>query len=128
MSTQVHSQLSPSIEVVGGGNSSANSLVLADGPVLSEGSGSLNGSSIGTGSRVDIVNGSVRGDGALVCASTAGVVVAVGLDDVVLDQGVSGPAIDGEIAVAARGEGAAVGDVPGDDVSNRFIGSFKEIV
>lgn len=113
VSTQVHAQLSPSIEVVGSGNSSSDSLVLANGPVLGEGSGSLDGSGVGAGSCVDIVDGSIGGDGALVRASTAGVVVAVGLDDVVLDQGVSGPAIDGEIAVAARGEGAAVGNVPG---------------
>lgn len=113
VSTQVHAQLSPSVEVVGSGNSSSDSLVLANGPILGEGSGSLDGSGVGAGSRVDIVDGSIGGDGALVGASTAGVVVAVGLDDVVLDQGVSGPAIDGEVAVAARGEGAAVGNVPG---------------
>lgn len=43
----------------------------------------------------------------------AGVVGAVVLDHVVFDERVAGPAVDGEVAVALGGEGAAVVDGAG---------------
>ena len=113
MSTQVHSQLSPGIEVVLSCNSSPNPLGLPNGPVLRECGGSFDRSGVGPGSRVNIVCGSVRGDSALVRTSTSRVIVAVGFHDVILDQRIGGPTVDGEVAVAIGSEGTAIGDVPG---------------
>jgi hypothetical protein len=45
-----------------------------------------------------------------VSATTAGVVVAIGLDDVVLNQGVLSPAIDRKVAVTTGVEATAVAD------------------
>lgn len=56
------------------------------------------------------------------CSCRARVVVAVGLDNVVLDQRVLGPPIDGEVAVTARVKGAGVGDGP-----NLLAESLKRI-
>jgi hypothetical protein len=60
-----------------------------------------------------------------VLETTAGVVGAVGFEDVVLDQGVLAPAVDGEVGVALRrvgtlevdGAGGALGpSLAGDEV------------
>ena len=75
----------PSIEVVGNGNSAAGTLVLADGEVLAESAGTLDGRLVDLGVLADLVGRAVAGDTAdgLGAADRAGV-VAVVLHDVVL--------------------------------------------
>ena len=75
----------PGIEVVGNGNSAAGTLVLADGEVLAESAGTLDGRLVDLGVLADLVGRAVAGDAAdgLGAADRARV-VAVVLDDVVL--------------------------------------------
>lgn len=112
MSTQGQTGLSPSIEVVLDGDAATDTVVLADGPVLVEGRGALNRRRVHTSGLVNLVGAAVALDTANLGGAAGGVVVAVTLDDVVLDEWVLGPAVEGEIAVAARVEIAAVGDGP----------------
>lgn len=97
---ELHAQLGPGVEVVGGSDSSRGALVLADRPVLVEGGGTLDGRLLSADTLVDIVDGAVSGDGTHVGETAAGVVGAVGLEDVVLNQGVGAPSVDGEVRVA----------------------------
>lgn len=112
VSTQGQTGLSPSIEVVLDGDAATDTVVLADGPVLIEGRRALNGRRVFTSGLVNLVGAAVALDTANLGGTAGGVVVAVTLDDVVLDKWVLGPAVEGEIAVAARVEIAAVGDGP----------------
>lgn len=85
MRTEVHAQLSPGVEMRCHIDGSALALARADGPVLLEGSGAGDGRLVGSGSLEDLVGGAVGGDGALLRGGGGGVVVAEGLDDIVLD-------------------------------------------
>lgn len=71
--------------------------VPADGPVLLEGGGTVDGRLVGAGALVEVVRAVIGLDGAAGLTSTTGVVLAHVLDDVVLDKGVAGPAVDGEV-------------------------------
>ena len=51
---------------------------------------------------VDLVRAAVAGDGTLVRATSRRVVRTVRLGDVVLDERVRRPAVDGEVAVSIR--------------------------
>ena len=66
---------------------------------------------VGTSERDDIVVGAVTVDGTLHLASRGGVVGAVGLDDIVLDQGTASPAVYGEVTVSAGVVGTRVADI-----------------
>jgi hypothetical protein len=57
---------------------------------------------------VNVVGAVVRCDLAFVGGAAGGVVGDVGLDNVVFDEGVGGPAVDGEVGVAVGGEGTGV--------------------
>jgi hypothetical protein len=125
VSTKLQAKLSPSIEVVSSSNSTRRTLVLANTPVLVESSGTRDGGLVSANALIDIVGRAVRGHGAHVLETTAGVVGAVGFEDVVLDQGVLAPAVDGEVGVALRrvgtlevdGAGGALGpSLAGDEV------------
>lgn len=96
-------------------NGTAGAVLVADGPVLLEGRGALDrglvlagGLEEGVGATVDLSSADGAGGG-------GGVVGAVGFDDVELDQRALGPAVKGEVPVAAGldvgvvGDGAAVG-------------------
>jgi hypothetical protein len=82
----------------------------ADGPVLLERTGTVDGWLIGAGRDIDVVCATVGVDGSLVLASTAGIVCAIGFDDVVLDERVASPAIDSKISVTAWVERTAIVD------------------
>jgi hypothetical protein len=86
------SRLLPGSEVVGDGDSSAGALVLADGEVLAESAGALDGRLVDLGVLADLVGRAVAGDAAdgLGAADRARV-VAVVLHDVVLCIEVSFP-------------------------------------
>lgn len=74
----------PSIEVVGDGDGSAGALALADGEVLAESAGALNGRLVDLRVLADLVGAAVAGDAADgLGAAYAARVVAVVLDDVV---------------------------------------------
>jgi len=102
--------------VVCGGDGSADALRGADGPVLLEGPGALDGGLVGACAHVDVVCSSVTSDGALLLGAGGGVVGAEGFDDVILDERVGGPAVDGEITVAVGIVGAGVVDDPGTQI------------
>lgn len=110
--TQGQTSFSPGVEVVLDGDAAADTVVLADGPVLVEGRGALNRRRVHTSGLVNLVGAAVALDAADLGGAAGGVVVAVTLDNVVLDERVLGPAVEGEVAVAAGVEVAAVGDGP----------------
>jgi hypothetical protein len=96
--------------MVSGGNGSADALLTANRPVLLEGLGTLDGRRVGAGADVDVVVCAVASNLTLLLAAAGGVVRAERLDDVVLDQGVLGPAVQREVAVALGAVGARVLD------------------
>lgn len=112
VAAELETGLSPSVEVGLNIDGSANTMVGADGPELVEGSGSLDGWLLDTGGLVDVVGAAVGLDGAELVSAGGWVVGAEAVDDVVFDQGVLGPAVDGEVAVPLGLPGAAVGNGP----------------
>ena len=90
----------------------ARAVRLADGPVLVEGSGSLDRGRVHASALVDVVGRAIGGYGALVAETAARVVRAEALDDVVLDEGVGGPAVNRQIARSQADAARIEGDVP----------------
>jgi len=108
---QLQSKLLPCGEVVRRGDSAAGAVSLADRPELVESSSALDGGLIDTLGLVDVVGSSVGGDRSLQRRAATRVVAAVGLDDVVLDEGARGPAVNGEVAVTTWCEICGKGDI-----------------
>lgn len=106
--SKLQANIAPSVEVSTSVDRAAGALVAADRPVLLESAGTLNGGSVGTGAGVDVVDGAIDVDLSLLGGARRGVVGSKVLDDVVLNQGVAGPAVDGEVAVAVGIVGARV--------------------
>ena len=100
--------------MIRGGHTPPDALRLPDRPKLRKGLGTLDRRRVVPHRRVNVIRAAIRGHCTFVGAAAAGVVVAVGLDDVVLDERVLGPAVDGEVAVSAGVEAAAVVDCPGE--------------
>lgn len=107
---KLHAGVSPGVEVVLHVDAATDTLLSADRPVLVEGPGTVNGGLVVTGGLVEVVSATVGVDSALVGGSAAGVVGAVGLDNVVLDERVAGPAVDGEVTVTLEVDVATVVD------------------
>lgn len=97
---ELETGLSPSVEVGLDVDGSANAVVLADGPELVEGGSSLDGRLIHTSGLENVVGAVVGLDGSELFGSGGGIVGAEALNDVVLDERVLGPAVDGEVAVS----------------------------
>lgn len=97
MSAERHTGLLPSIEEDTSVNSAAGALLGSDGPVLIECGGSLDGRLLYTRALEEIIRAFRRLDGALGRGGASGVVLAEVFDDVVLDQGITGPAVDSEV-------------------------------
>lgn len=110
VSAQSHSVLGPSIEVVGHVDGATGTLGGPHRPELGEGGGADDRRRVVASGGIDVVGASVRVHGPSVLATATGVVVAVGLNHVVLDERVGGPSVDSEVAVAAGVEAAAVVD------------------
>jgi hypothetical protein len=79
-----------------------HALGLADRPILIEGGSSLNRWLVDALVQVDIVGATVTGNGALVGASGGWVVVTVGFDDVIFNEGIGHPSINREIRVSCK--------------------------
>jgi hypothetical protein len=97
--------------VVGSSNGSAGALVATDRPVLVESSSAGDGRLVDLGVGVDIVDGSITGNSSLVGHAVSGVVVAVVFQDIVLDEGAGGPAVNSEVSITGGAEGARKVDV-----------------
>jgi hypothetical protein len=79
-------------------------------PVLLERARSINRRLVRARRSGNIVSTAVALEAAFALRPAAGIVRAVGFDDVVLDERVTSPAVDGEVAVTLRLEVAAVVD------------------
>ena len=119
MRTKVLTKLGPSIEVVLkfqllalrqsfvldleftylDSNATTNALIPPHTPKLLESSRAIDGRLVGTRSLQDVVCAAVRLDGTLLLSSRRGVVGAIGLNDVVLDERVAGPAVERNVRV-----------------------------
>jgi hypothetical protein len=106
---KVHAELLPGVEVaLGGDGAAAGALVDAVGDVLGEGGGADDGRLVDLGVLPDVVRRAVAGHGAdLLALGRAGAVGGV-LLDVVLDERVGGPAVDGDEDGAGGGGGGAL--------------------
>ena len=80
------------------GNGAAYALLLSDGPVLLEGSGALDRGFVDARAREHLVVTLLRAKVTLRGPRLVGGQVGVRLDDVVLDQRVSCPAVDSEVS------------------------------
>jgi hypothetical protein len=102
--------LPPRVEVVLHVDRATDTLVLADRPVLLERPGAVDAGLVVAGAHEDVILVAVGIECALVLSLAAGIVRAVRLDDIVLDERVAGPAIDGQVAVALGVEVTTVVD------------------
>jgi len=91
--------------VVRSGDCTAGTLILTNGPVLVEGSCSLDRRLVNASAFVDVVCRSVAGDRSLVSETARWVVGTEILEDVVFDERACRPTVDGEVAVTIRGVG-----------------------
>lgn len=91
--------LGPRVEVVLDGDAAAHAVALAHAPELRKGGGALDAGRVDALRLVDVVGAVVAGDRAQLVGAGGGVVAAEGLNHVVLDQRVGGPAVDGQVAV-----------------------------
>jgi len=111
--TEVQAERSPRVEVVRSRDRAGRALVLANGPVLVEGSRTLDGRLVHAGALIDIVRRPIGVHGTLVRQTRGGVVGAEVLENVVLNEWARRPAVDREVAVTLRVVAAAEVDSPG---------------
>ena len=97
---KVHTQVPPCVEVITSRDRSTGAFALPDTPELRKRLCALDRGLVDTRGREDAVVAAVSVDGALDLCSRRGVVGAVVLDDVVLDEWVRRPAVHGKIAVS----------------------------
>ena len=83
--------------MLAGVDGTADTLLAADGPVLVKGRRALDGRLVDAAGLVDVVGTAVVVDCAEPGGAGRGVVGAVRLDDVVLDEGVGGPAVERQV-------------------------------
>lgn len=102
----------PRSVVVSGRDGAARAVALTDRPVLVEGCGTLNRRLVHALVEVDIVDGSIGGDGSLVGAARRGIIGAEVFDDVVFNERAGEPPVDGEVAVSVRAVGTGETDRP----------------
>jgi hypothetical protein len=92
--SNVHPQVLPRIEVVSSGDSPPYAFRLTNRPVLVESLRSVDGGRVRADRFIDVVRGTVRSDGPFMSPCTAGIVGAMGIGDVVFNEGVGGPSIN----------------------------------
>lgn len=98
---QPHAVLCPLLKVPRCGNSPPNALLLAYRPVLLESPRPFYGRLVHAGACEDLVRSLLEGEITLGCPRFVRGEVGVSFDDVVFNEGVSGPAVDGEVAGAS---------------------------
>ena len=107
LATKPHSIVSPSVEVARDIDTAADIssrvfLWVPDTPVLLECLRAVDGRSVVPPGGQDIVPSAIAGDGALELGSGRRVEGTVRLDDVVLDESIASPTVDGQVAVTVR--------------------------
>lgn len=119
MAAQLQTILGPRIKVRLHIDRTTNPLLLPDTPELGERAGTLDGRLVVSGRLENVVGAAIGRDGTLLLCCRRGVVAAVRLDDVVLDEGVPGPTVQRDVAVdgssipgAGVGDGAACSGIP----------------
>ena len=117
MPPERHPKILPLVKVIPGRYRAADPLFGPHRPVLLERSSALNGRLLVARALKDLVGPIVGGKVALGRPGLVGRELAVRLDDVVLDERVLRPAVDGEVAGARRLVSAAVSDLPSNPVS-----------
>jgi len=113
VATKGHALAGPGVKVSLHVDRSAGTLVLANRPVLLKGPSSIDGWLVGTGRLGDLVGRAVSGQGTLVRGLGRWVVSSEVLNDVVLDEWVASPAVDGKVGVAVGVVGTRIGDGTG---------------
>lgn len=108
--TQPHSPLRPLVEVFLGSNRPTHALLGPHRPILLEGPCPLDGWFVRPRTLVDFERAFIDGEVALGSPRLVGGEVGVRFEDVVLDQGIPSPAIDGEVAGPGGIVGARVPD------------------
>lgn len=103
MRPQLLPNLGPRIEMVPRGNRAANPLHLPHAPELLEGLRAIDARLVHARRLVDVIRAAVTRHGALFRRPRAGVVRAVGLDDVVFDEGRARPAVERDVRVDVCG-------------------------
>ena len=121
---ELEAGLGPGVEVGADVDGARGAVVLADGPELVKGAGAFDRGLVDAAGLGDGVGAAVLGDGAELAGLRRGVVVAERLDNVVLDQRVLGPPVDGQVAVALRAEGAR--EVDGAGSAGLPVGFVRE--
>jgi hypothetical protein len=121
MPAQLHPQLGPLIKVLLRRHSAPNPLLLADRPVLLERACALDRRLVDACAGEDLVRALVKREVALGRPRLVGRQVGVRLDDVVLDQRVARPAVDGQVAGPGGVVGAGVFDGPGSGLTQRRV-------
>lgn len=111
--SQSQAEIAPGIEMVSNSDRAAGTVVAAHRPVLVKGGRSDDGRLVDALRAVNVVDAAVRRHLAQLGGARGRVVGAKVLDDVVLDQRVLGPAVDGEVAVAVGV--VAAGEVDGSE-------------
>jgi len=124
VTTKLHTYLRPFTEVPPRCNGSACALLRSDAPILLKSACSVDGRLVRAGTLVKLVCSFLEGKIALQRPRFAGRQVAVGLNDVVLDQGVACPSVNGEISWSSGFICAAVLDCPVDLVSCTVISRY----
>jgi len=110
VSAESHPPLGPLIKMFLSGNRSTHALLGPHRPVLLEGPCPLDGWLVYPRALEDFKGAFIDGEVALGGPRLVGGEVGVGLEDVVLDQGVPSPAVDGEVAGPRGIVGARVPD------------------
>jgi hypothetical protein len=95
--TELLSVLGPSVKMVLDRNRASDALASPHTPELLERRRPINRRLVGAGRLEDVVSAAVGLDGALLLSSRGGVVGTVGLDDVVFDERVACPAVEGDV-------------------------------
>jgi hypothetical protein len=108
--TKVHAITGPGVKVCLHVDGSSSAKTLTDRPVLLEGAGTVDGWLVGASRNHDVVVGTIGIEATLVLGTAAGVVGSEVLNDIVLDEWVAGPSVDGEVSVALWLEGTTIVD------------------
>ena len=100
VSINVQASVGPGIKMAASLHSATRALIGADREVLIEGPRAVNAGLVDAGVPGQPISTAVTGHCAQICSLGRGVIAAKVLDDIVLDEWVASPTVDGEIAVA----------------------------